>query len=131
MRKWIYIGAGILLILSLASVVVVLNINSYIRRNRDYLMQQAEKAVGRQIEVENIEINIWNGIGIRFENFKLADDPAFSSESFLRAKDLQANVKLLPLLRRDVQVKKLILNQPAINIIRNRRGVYNFSTIGT
>ena len=130
MRKWIYIGAGILLIFFIASVVAVLNINSYIRRNRDYVMQQAEKAVGRQIEVENIEINIWNGIGIRFENFKLADDPAFSSESFVRAKDLQAHVKLLPLLRRDVQVKKLILNDPAINIIRNRHGVYNFSTIG-
>ena len=130
MRRWVFIGTGILLIFSIASVVAVLNINSYIRRNRDYLMQQAEKAVGRQIEVENIEINIWNGIGIRFENFKLADDPAFSSESFVRAKDLQANVKLLPLLRRDVQVKKLILNQPAINIIRNRHGIYNFSTIG-
>ena len=130
MRKWVFIAGGILLILSIATVVGVLNINSYIRRNRDYLIQQAEKAVGRQVEVANIEISIWNGIGIRFENFKLADDPAFSSESFVRAKDLQANVKLLPLLRGDVQVKKLILNEPAINIIRNRQGVYNFSTIG-
>jgi uncharacterized protein involved in outer membrane biogenesis len=130
MRRWAFIGGGIFLIVSIAIVVALLNINSYIRRNRDYLMQQAEKAVGRQIQVENIEINIWNGIGIRFENFKLADDPAFSSEWFVRAKDLQANVKLLPLLRRDVQVKKLILNEPAINLIRNRHGVYNFSTIG-
>ena len=130
MRKWVFIGGGILLVFSIAMIIAVLNINSYIRRNRDYLIQQAEKAVGRQIEVENIEVNLWNGIGIRFENFKLADDPAFSSESFVRAKDLQANVKLLPLLRRDVQVKKLILNEPAINIIRNRHGVYNFSTIG-
>jgi uncharacterized protein involved in outer membrane biogenesis len=130
MRRWAFIGGGIFLIVSIGIVVAVLNINSYIRRNRDYLMQQAEKAVGRQIQVENIEVNIWNGIGIRFENFKLADDPAFSSEWFVRAKDLQANVKLLPLLRRDVQVKKLILNEPAINLIRNRHGVYNFSTIG-
>jgi uncharacterized protein involved in outer membrane biogenesis len=130
MRRWVFIGGGILLIVSIAIVVAVFNINSYIRRNREYLVQQAEKAVGRQIQVENIEVNIWNGIGIRFENFELADDPAFSSEWFVRAKDLQANVKLLPLLRRDVQVKKLILNEPAINLIRNRHGVYNFSTIG-
>ena len=78
MRRWAFIGGGIFLIVSIAILVAVLNINSYIRRNRDYLMQQAEKAVGRQIQVENIEVNIWNGIGIRFENFKLADDPAFS-----------------------------------------------------
>jgi uncharacterized protein involved in outer membrane biogenesis len=130
MRRWVFIGGGMLLVFCIAIVVAVLNINSYVQRNRDYLLQQAEKAIGRQIEVDNLEINIWNGIGIRFENFKLADDPAFSSESFVRAKDLQANVKLLPLLRRDVQLKKLILNQPAINIIRNRQGVYNFSTVG-
>ena len=131
MRRWVFIGGGIVLILCVAVVVAVFNINSYIQRNRDYLIQQAEKAVGREIEVENIEVNIRNGIGIRFENFRLADDPAFSSGSFVRAKDLQANVKLLPLLRKDVQVKKLILNKPAINIIRNRQGVYNFSTIGS
>jgi uncharacterized protein involved in outer membrane biogenesis len=130
MRKWAFMGGGILLLLCIAVAIAVLNVNSFIHRNRDYLIRQAEKAVGRQIEVGNIEASIWNGIGIRFENFRLADDPAFSSDSFVRAKALQANIKLLPLLRKDLQIKKLILNQPAINIIRNRQGVYNFSTIG-
>ena len=130
MRKWVFIVGGILLIILIAAVVAVLNVNSYIQRNREYLVQQAEKAVGRQIEVQNIEVNIWNGIGIRFEDFRLADDPAFSSDPFVQAKSLQANVKLLPLLRKDVQVKRLILHEPGINIIRNRRGVYNFASLG-
>jgi uncharacterized protein involved in outer membrane biogenesis len=130
MPKWVFIVGGIVLIILIAAVVAVLNINSYIQRNRDYLIQQAEKAVGRQIEVQNIEVNFWNGIGVRFENFKLADDPAFSSDPFVQATSLQANVRLLPLLRKDVQVKRLILHQPGINIIRNRQGVYNFASLG-
>ncbi len=130
MRKWVFIVGGILLIILIAAVVAVLNINSYIQRNREYLIQQAEKAVGRQIDVQNIEVNLWNGIGIRFENFRLADDPAFSSDPFIQAKSLQANVRLLPLLRKDVQVKRLILHEPGINIIRNRQGVYNFASLG-
>ena len=130
MRKWVFMAGGILLITLIAAVVALLNVNSYIQRNREYLIQQAEKAVGRQIEVQNIEVNLWNGIGIRFENFRLADDPAFSSDPFVQAKSLQANVKLLPLLRKDVQVKRLILHEPGINIIRNRQGVYNFASLG-
>ena len=130
MRKWVFIVWRYLADIPDRCVVAVLNINSYIQRNREYLIQQAEKAVGRQIEVQNIEVNLWNGIGIRFENFRLADDPAFSSDPFMQAKSLQANVRLLPLLRKDVQVKRLILNEPGINIIRNRQGVYNFASLG-
>ena len=130
MPKWVFIVGGIVLITVIVAVVAVLNINSYIQCNREYLIQQAEKAVGRQIEVQNIELNLWNGIGIRFENFKMADDPAFSSDAFVQAKSLQANIRLLPLVRKDVQVKRLILHQPGINIIRNRQGVYNFASLG-
>jgi hypothetical protein len=86
MSKWVFIVGGILLTIIIVAVVAVLNINSYIQRNREYLIQQAEKAVGRQIEVQNIEVNLWNGIGIRFENFSLADDPAFSSSPSYRPK---------------------------------------------
>ena len=130
MRKWVFIVSGVVLIIVIAAVVAVLNINSYIQRNREYLIQQAEKAVGREIEVQDIEVNLWNGIGVRFENFRLADDPAFSSDPFVQAKSLQANVRLLPLLRKDVQVKRLILYEPGINVIRNRQGVYNFASLG-
>lgn len=129
MRKWIIAGS-ILLALCVALIVAVLNINSYIERNREYLIAQAETALGRRISVDAIEVSIRGGIGARFENFRMADDPAFSKDDFVRARSLQANVRLWPLLRRDIQVKRLILNQPAINVLRNKQGVYNFSTIG-
>ena len=129
MRKWI-IGGSVLLLLFIAFLVALLNINAYVERNRDYLIEQAQNALNRRISVGEIEVSIWNGIGVRFQDFTLADDPAFSSDDFVRAKDLQANARLLPLLRGEVQVKRLILNQPTLNIIRNKKGVYNFSTIG-
>jgi AsmA protein len=60
----------------------------------------------------------------------MSDDPSFSSGDFVRAKDLQVNVRLLPLLRKEFQIKRLILHDPVIEIIRNREGTFNFSTIG-
>src|SRR5213083_72763 len=128
MRKWIIVGV-VLLLLCVAGVVAVLNVNSYIARNKDYLISQAEQALGRKVSVDDVEVSLWNGIGFRLTDFAMSDDPAFSSTEFVRAKDLQVNLKLLPRLRREVQVKKLIPHNPTISNTRNAKGDVNFSTI--
>jgi uncharacterized protein involved in outer membrane biogenesis len=129
MRKWIIIGA-VLFCLCLVVVLALLNLNSLINRNKGYFLAQAERALGRKVSVGDVGLNLWGGVGLRLSNFTMSDDPSFSSSHFVRAEDLQINVKLLPLLRKDFQVKRLILHRPLIEIIRNREGKYNFSTIG-
>ena len=129
MRKWIIAGS-VLAVSIIVTVVALFNVNAYIDRNRDYLIQEAERALGRDITVGKINVSIWPGIGFRLQNFTLADDPKFSSRDFIRAKDLQVSLKVLPLLRKNFEVKKLILHEPAITVIRNKSGVYNFSSIG-
>src|SRR4051794_36902453 len=129
MRKWIIAGSVLAVFINL-TVVALFNVNTYIDRNRDYLIQEAERALRRDITVGKINVSIWPGIGFRLQNFTLADDPKFSSRDFIRAKDLQVSLKVLPLLRKNFEVKKLILHEPAITVIRNKSGVYNFSSIG-
>src|SRR5215831_19338150 len=60
----------------------------------------------------------------------MSDDPNYSSDDFLRAKDLQVNFKFWPLLRGKVQVKRAILHDPVVSVVRNATGDFNFSTIG-
>ncbi|MGH7830010.1 MAG: AsmA family protein, partial [Candidatus Binatia bacterium] len=129
MRKWVIAGI-VLLSFCVLVVLAVANLNSLVNRNKDYLLAQAEQALGRKVAVGEVAVTLWNGIGLRLESFVLSDDPSFSSRDFIRAKDLQVNVKLLPLLRKEFQVKRLILHEPAIEIIRNQSGEFNFSTIG-
>ena len=57
MRKWIIVGV-VLLLLCVAGVVAVLNVNSYIARNKDYLISQAEQALGRKVSVDDVEISL-------------------------------------------------------------------------
>ena len=129
MRKWMIVGA--VLFVSCAIVVLaLLNLNSLINRNKDYFLGQAEQALGRKVSVGDVGLTLWGGIGLTLSNFTMADDPSFSSGYFVRAGDLQINLKLLPLLRKDFQVKRLILHKPTVQIIRNREGRFNFSTIG-
>ena len=129
MRKWLIAGA-ILLILIIVGVVGLLNINALIARNKDYLIGQAEGALGRKVSVDKVEATLFSGIGARLTNFTMADDPAYANGDFVRAKDLQVIVKFWPLLRKSVQVKQVILHDPVIQIVRNRDGNFNFSTIG-
>jgi uncharacterized protein involved in outer membrane biogenesis len=125
MRKRI-IGA-VVLAMSGVLVLTVLNVNFLVRRNKDYLIGQVEQALGRKITVDKIEVTL-TPVGARLVNFAMADDPAFSAAAFLRAKDLQVNLRLLPLLIGQFRLKRLVLESPVITIVRDARGQYNFAS---
>ncbi|MGE5306910.1 MAG: AsmA-like C-terminal region-containing protein [Alphaproteobacteria bacterium] len=129
MRKW-YIAGALLLVFGAAVVVALFNLNRLIKQNREFLLAQAEQALGRNITAGDFELSIFYGIGLKVKNFALADDPAFSSGDFVRAKSLQINVRLWPLLRKRFEIKNVILRDPVIRIARNARGDFNFSSIG-
>lgn len=128
MRKWMIVGMGLLLLCGVG-VVALLNVNSLIKRNKDYLLDRAQQALKRRVSVGDVEVTLLNGIGVRFNNFTMSDDPTYSSDDFVRAKDLQINLKLWPLLRGRVQVKRAILHDPVISVVRDAKGNFNFSTI--
>jgi uncharacterized protein involved in outer membrane biogenesis len=125
MRKRI-IGA-VVLAMSGVLVLTVLNVNFLVRRNKDYLIGQVEQALGRKITVDKIEVTL-TPVGARLVNFAMADDPAFSAAAFLRAKDLQVDLRLLPLLIGQFRLKRLVLESPVITIVRDARGQYNFAS---
>ncbi len=130
MRRKLTIVAVIFLILGALMAFALLNLDSLVKRNKDYILAQAEQALGRKVAVDDIGVTLWGGIGVRLQNFALADDKAFSQKDALRAADLQVNVEFFPLLWKEVRVKRLILREPVIRVIRNKQGELNFATLG-
>ncbi|HEY2988328.1 MAG TPA: AsmA family protein [Candidatus Binatia bacterium] len=130
MRKWLVIVGVIFLVFIAVTALALVNLNSLINRHKDYLLARVQESVGRNFAVADIGVTLWGGFGVRLKQFSIADDPSFSQEPFVRAADLQINMKLLPLLRREFQVSKVILHQPVINVIRDAKGQFNFSTLG-
>ena len=125
MRKRII--AAVVLALSGVLVLAVLNVNFLVRRNKDYLIGRLEQALGRKITVDNIEVT-FSPVGARLVNFAMADDPAFSADAFLLAKDLRVDFRFLPLLIGQFRFKRLVLESPLITIVRDARGQYNFAS---
>ena len=116
---------------SIAGLIVfaLTNLNSLIASNKYQILQQVEQTLGREVEIQEIGVTVWGGIGARLTQFRIADDPAFSPDDFISANDLQVNVALLPLLSQEIQVTRIILHQPHIQIIRNEQGQFNFASL--
>ncbi len=125
------IAVVLVLFLLIAGLVgfALLNLNGIINKNKVLILAQIENQVGREVEVESIGVNIWSGLGLKLEKFKISDDPAFSTDNFIEADDLVVSLKFLPLLQKEIEVKKLILVKPKINVIKSKAGNFNFESL--
>jgi len=129
MRK-IIVALGLFFILLIILFgLAFLNLNFFINHNKGFFVSQLEKSLGRKISVGEIKTGFRDGLGIRLKNFSLADDKKFSETAFIRASNVQVNVEFIPLLSKKINISKLILNNPVINIVKNKKGKYNFSTL--
>jgi len=129
MRKIILALGLFFILLIILFGLAFLNLNFFINKNKAFFVSQLEKSLGRKISVGEIKTGFRDGLGIRLKNFSLADDKKFSETAFIRASDVQVNVEFIPLLSKKINISKLILNNPVINIVKNKKGKYNFSEI--
>jgi Uncharacterized protein involved in outer membrane biogenesis len=125
MRKRI----NVVVVAALACVLglTLLSVNFLVRRNKNFLIGRAEQALGRKISTDQIEVTFWP-IGVRLANFTLADDPAFSTEDVLSAKNLRVELRLLPLFIGQLRPDKMDLESPIIMVVRDAQGRYNFAS---
>ena len=120
---------GVAAALAGALALALLNVNFLVRRNKDYLIDRAEQALGRKISADQIEVTFWPA-GARLTNFALPDDPAVSAGDFLRAKDLRVELQLLSLFSGQFRPRRIALESPRITIVRDAEGRYNFARAG-
>src|SRR4051812_19328632 len=109
MRKWLIIAGVAVLVVVTVAVLALANLNSLINRHKDYLLARAQESMGRTMAVGEIGVTLWGGVGVRLKQFSLSDDPTYSKEPFVRAADLQVNMKLLPLLKKQLEVRNMVL----------------------
>jgi uncharacterized protein involved in outer membrane biogenesis len=129
--KKLLIILGIIVVLLAGGVaVLVANLGRIVDSKKDYILAKTETALGRDVAIDDIGVTLRGGLGVKLSGVALADAPGFSNEPFVTAKDLTVKVKLWPLISKRVEVKRLVLNEPVINVIRDENGVFNFAGIG-
>ena len=122
-RKAVGIGVIALVLLIAASLFVAVNV--LVDRNADRLVQEIQKSLGRKLTFDQLQPDFWGSLGLSVMQLRVAEDQRFAASPFIQTKKLKLQLGWLPLLLGRVEVKRLILDEPEIQIIRNEAGNLN------
>jgi AsmA protein len=129
MRKFL-IAVAIILVVLIAVPAIFLatfDVNHY----RGTIQSQLEQRLDRKVSLGEIRLNVFPP-RFQLQNLAIADDPAFAStKPFVQTQQLAVSVRLIPLLSGNVEIDSLDLERPSVELIRDRKGVWNFASLGT
>jgi uncharacterized protein involved in outer membrane biogenesis len=86
----------------------------------------AQEALGAPVTVGEMHVSLFSGA--TFRQVVVGNPPGLKGE-LLRADALVVRPRLLPLLRRRLEIAELRLDEPAITLIRNDRGEWSFERL--
>jgi uncharacterized protein involved in outer membrane biogenesis len=135
----ITIGAIVAVI---AVLVIVAGVIVYKKVDKTFISSQMSKSLNRQVYIEKIDVNIFSvlsGIEIKnvaISNFKtpqelesLQGKPVAAGDVFAGMESLRFKVKIIPLFKKQVELKELVLYSPVINLSKNKQGVLNINDL--
>jgi hypothetical protein len=92
---------------------------------RWYVVKHSQELIGRKLEIEKIRINYFTGT-LRIYDVKLYE--ADSKTIFLSLNQFKVNVDYLPILRNEIFVKSISLDDPFVEVLQNG-DKFNFSDL--
>ena len=90
---------------------------------KDFFLQQLEQSIGRKIDVHRIKLVLFPRV--RLELTQVAIHDRNSDHILLSAKKLDLVLRLLPLLRKQVVGKRLLIEEPTLTLRRDHNGHWN------
>ena len=98
-------------------------------RLRTRITNSISMALGRRVEIGSVHVRFLPQPGFDLENFVVHDDPAFSDEPMLRSDEVTAALRVSSLLRGHLEVARLSLTEPSLNLVRSGEGHWNLENL--
>jgi len=124
-RKSVRVLTVLLAVLVLAVVAVQIFLPA--EKIRDLALEQARIRLGREVSVGDIAVSLRGGLGVRLLDFAIHNPEGFGGDHLLAAKGLDLKLAIRPLLKGEVQVHRLVLDAPRLNLVRLGDGTDNFT----
>jgi AsmA protein len=118
------IGAVVLLgLVALIGLVVFVNPNDL----KPQINQAVTKFTGRQLLLAgDIKWSIFPWLGLQLNDAKLSNNPGFGDNPFAQIKKLDIQVRLLPLLHKQLEIGKLQIHGLTLHLVKNAKGQGNW-----
>ena len=125
--KWgliICVGLVVLVIATLLIAPAFIDIRDY----KPEIEKLVAEKTGRPFSMgDDLNLSLFPWAGVSFSEAKLGNLAGFAEKEFASVKSFEVRVKLLPLLSKDIQVKRFILNEPFITLVKNKDGRVNWA----
>jgi AsmA protein len=115
----------LLVVVSFAGLIVFVHYYLTEERVKTLIIPQAEAALGREVAIGDIKIGLLSGITVKDFLIKEAD----KKNNFVSTKAFVLSYKLLPLLQKKLIISEIRFDEPAVQILRDKNGKFNFSTL--
>lgn len=127
--KIVGIALGLLVAVLIAAVLLIplfFNPNDY----KDQIATLIEKQIGRNVAIEgDLALSVFPWLGVKTGPVRVANAQGFGNEPFARITGADVRIKLLPLLRREVEMDTVRLDGLVLNLARDEKGRTNWEDL--
>jgi hypothetical protein len=126
-KKLLYAGGIAVAVIVVVIVGLTVFVKSYLQSDRlkAIIIPKIEDYTGRKASIGNINVSLFKGIDV--EGISLMDKGG--KAEFLKVREFVLNYSLLPLLHKQLVIKKIEVVAPSVALVREKDGTYNFSDI--
>lgn len=127
--KWVGIIFGVLIVLIIALLLIVprfVDINKY----KPGIESMVTESTGRTFSIGgNIDLTLFPWAGVSMSDVHLGNAKGFREKDFVSVEYFEVRVKLIPLLFKDLQVKRFVLKGPRIVLEKSKDGRTNWEDL--
>ena len=128
--KWVLlITATVILLCFLALLIIPRFVD--VQKYTPMIESKVSEASGRRFTLGgDLKLSLFPWAGLALSDLRLGAPPGFKEKDFITIKSFEFQVKLLPLLFKDVQVKRFVLAGPRIVLEKLKDGRANWEGLG-
>ncbi len=119
----------VLIAVALAVAALVLPPFINVSRYKGRIIASISNALGRPVTVDAVELRLLPQPGFHLDNVAIGDDQAYSAEPILHAEEVTAYLSLSSLWRGRLEISRLNLNYPSLNLVESEDGSWNLESL--
>jgi AsmA protein len=128
--KWVAIVGGVFVaIIIFAALLIPIFVD--VQKYKPEIEKKVSEATGRPFTVGgDLELSLFPWAGLSFSDLHLGNPPGFQEKDLLSVKSFDVRVRLIPLLSRDIRIKRFVLEGARIVLEKSKQGQGSWEGIG-
>lgn len=129
MKKTAKIIPAVLIVIVVLLALGVFALNQYIQRPafKEYVLAKTQKQLAVPLKVEELNASLFSGFELR--GLVIENPPGLQTDTLMKTKAIVFRYRFWPLLRKQVQIEKVLIDGADITLEKGADGVWNYERL--